>query len=99
MTTAALMPNQTSQTWWREPYIWLVIGGPLVVVCAAIATAAIAFKGQDPVLDKNNAQQAEMMKRLIEAKATKEEMARMQPAMQGRNHAASPLLPKPVNDR
>lgn len=93
MNTATLMQNRTSTTWWREPYIWLVIGGPLVVIFAAIATAVIAFKGQDPVLEKGNVQQAEMMKRLIAAKASKEEIARMQPAMQGRNHAASPLVP------
>ena len=31
--------------------VWLVIGGPLVVVIAGIATAVIAINGADPVLD------------------------------------------------
>ena len=37
--------------WWREPMVWLVIGGPAVVVVAGITTAVIAIRGADPVLD------------------------------------------------
>lgn len=37
--------------WWREPVMWLVVGGPAVVVVAAIVTAMIAIDGADPVLD------------------------------------------------
>ncbi len=37
--------------WWREPVMWLVVGGPAVVVLAAIVTAVIAIDGADPVLD------------------------------------------------
>ncbi len=28
-----------SQVWWRNGYVWMVLGGPAVVVVAAIATA------------------------------------------------------------
>jgi hypothetical protein len=31
--------------------VWLVIGGPSVVVVAGIVTAVIAIRGADPVLD------------------------------------------------
>ncbi len=37
--------------WWREPMMWLVVGGPATVVVAGIATAVIAVRYADPVLD------------------------------------------------
>lgn len=36
--------------WWRHPMVWLVIGGPAIVVVAAIGTAFIAIRGADPVM-------------------------------------------------
>lgn len=59
--------------WWRLPIVWLVIGGPALVVVASFITLALAIKNPDPVLAtpaaKNKAEQ---------------------PAVQGRNHAATP---------
>ena len=60
---------QLSRPWWREPMMWLVLGGPAAVVVAGIATAAIALHSPDPVI--------------------KADAART-PAVQARNHAASP---------
>ena len=57
-----------ARAWWPEPMMWLVVGGPLTVVIAAIGTAVIAIKNVDPVLDTRAGQ----------------------PAVQGRNHAATP---------
>jgi len=37
--------------WWRHPMMWLVVGGPAVVVVAALITAGIAIRYADPVLD------------------------------------------------
>jgi len=59
---------------WREPMLWLVVSGPLVVVVAGIATAVIAWRGADPVV--------------VEATATGG--ASQQPALRARNHAAAP---------
>jgi hypothetical protein len=39
-----------SRPWWREPMMWLVLGGPAAVVVASIATAAIAMHSPDPVI-------------------------------------------------
>lgn len=39
------------EPWWRHGMVWLVIGGPLVVVVAAITTAIIAIRGADPLVD------------------------------------------------
>ncbi|HEX5372873.1 MAG TPA: nitrogen fixation protein FixH [Aquabacterium sp.] len=40
-----------SQPWWTFPIVWMVIGGPAIVVVAGITTAVIAWKHVDPVLD------------------------------------------------
>ncbi len=59
--------------------VWLVLGGPAVVVVAAIGTAVLAYHGADPVLtDAPTAQQAV------------KHLGADTPAMQGRNHAATP---------
>ncbi|HMM87325.1 MAG: nitrogen fixation protein FixH [Gammaproteobacteria bacterium] len=63
--------------WWRVGMVWLVIGGPLTVVVAGIVTAVIAVRGADPVLD-TSARRASMA-----PTATS-------PAVQARNHAATP---------
>jgi uncharacterized protein len=42
--------NEQPRAWWREPMVWLVIGGPLSVVVASTITAVIAWRGADPVL-------------------------------------------------
>jgi uncharacterized protein len=78
---AAIAPR----AWWREPYLWLVIVGPLVVVVAGLVTAAIAVRNPDPVLDARSV-----------APAQKDSRTNLQPAMVGRNHAASPLSVPPV---
>ena len=46
-----LSRDDNQRPWWRYGMVWLVIGGPLTVVIAAIATAVIAIRGADPVLD------------------------------------------------
>jgi hypothetical protein len=38
--------------WWRVPTLWLVLGGPAVVVVAGITTAVIAARGADTVLTR-----------------------------------------------
>lgn len=70
----------TSGPWWRHPMMWLVVGGPLVVVVAAVITAVIAIRGADPVIDTRAEAQAAGRQAL--------------PAVQGRNHAATPA-PRP----
>jgi uncharacterized protein len=42
--------SNTSLPWWRYRMVWLVIGGPAVVVVACIATLVIAVTYPDPVL-------------------------------------------------
>ena len=41
----------TRRPWWRERTMWLVVGGPSVVVLACMATLTLALLNPDPVLD------------------------------------------------
>ena len=80
-TTAVPAAIPTQRPWWRYGMVWMVIGGPLVVVVAGIATAVIAFRGADPVVSGSPAARVQ-----ASSIAT-------QPAMVGRNHAATGQAP------
>ena len=68
------VPEQDDPTpWWRLPIVWMVIGGPLVVVVASFATLAIALRYPDPVISASPTASASEL-----------------PAVQARNHAATP---------
>ena len=60
--------------WWKYRMVWLVIGGPLIVVVASFVTLGLAIKYPDPVLEETSATPAE---------------AAQVPAMQARNHSAT----------
>ena len=40
----------TRRPWWREPMLWLIIGGPCAVVVASFVTLALAIARPDPVV-------------------------------------------------
>lgn len=72
-----------STPWWRIGMVWLVIGGPAVVVVAAISTAVIAVRGADIVLTDLPA--------AMEPGQT--EPSALTPAREARNHAATAARP------
>ena len=78
------MSDNTPKPWWKYGHVWLVISGPLVVVVAGVVTAWIAFTQQDPVLAQDYYRQGLNINQTL---ATQGPLA---PAMQGRNHAATP---------
>jgi len=82
-----------SVAWWRVPQMWLVIGGPAIVVVACAITITIAFSINDPVLDKNAYQRDLAFANQLEGQARIDALAKLQPAHQARNHAASPIVP------
>lgn len=51
-----------TQPWWREPTMWLVVGGPSLVVIASFITLGLAIYYPDPVLDEKAAVQVPAMK-------------------------------------
>jgi hypothetical protein len=42
---------ENSPAWWRLPIVWMVIGGPAIVVVASFTTLALAILNPDPVLE------------------------------------------------
>lgn len=69
------------QPWWRFGMVWMVVGGPAVVVVAGLVTFYLAVSNPDPVLPTYG-QSATQNKGITHA-----------PALQGRNHAATGELP------
>lgn len=90
-------PSTDPQPWYRYPIVWMVIGGPLVVVVASLITAFIAIRGADPVLTREDS---------AAAAVGRDGMDTLSPAIQARNHAATPhereaqdnAAPKPAGD-
>lgn len=85
---------QTPDPWWRVGPMYLVVGGPLVVVAASLVTAVIAVKGADPVLDKAAYQATLAQARRLQGAEREAALIKLQPAHQARNHAASPVVIK-----
>ncbi|TXH87171.1 MAG: nitrogen fixation protein FixH [Rhodoferax sp.] len=80
--------SDASQTWWKNGYVWMVLGGPLAVVVASIATFFIAAGNPDQVIDVT-------AKAAVAPKAgTAPAEDAMVPAMVGRNHATTGGVPE-----
>lgn len=71
---------------WREPMVWLVVGGPAAVVVASFFTLSLAIRHPDPPLDLHAATQ-----RSADDDEPADVRARSGdvPALVGRNHAAT----------
>jgi len=58
--TDFFIPRKTQKDlWYKEPWMLLVVGGPVVVVIAAIATFFIAWHGSDKVVSKDYYKQSQ----------------------------------------
>ena len=79
---------QESAPWWKYGHVWLLISGPAVVVVAGFATAWIALKSPDPVVEADYYRRGIEINRTLAAR----DKAKL-PALQGRNHAATPAQP------
>lgn len=71
-------PDVDIQPWWKYPIVWLMIGGPAVVVVASIVTTIIAINGADPVI------------RTTVSGADTGSKDALMPAAAARNHVATP---------
>ncbi len=74
--------------WYKNPFIWLLIGGPLLVIIASFITAYLAVTNPDPPIEDYYRKGIEINKTLD---AERDGMA---PAVQARNHAQTGLKPK-----
>ncbi|MDO9436627.1 nitrogen fixation protein FixH [Hydrogenophaga sp.] len=88
MSSATLTPL----AWWRVPHMWMVVGGPLMVVVASLVTAYIAVNYADPVIDKAVFESDRAAALALKGPARDQSQVTLQPAQQARNHAAAPVL-------
>ena len=68
----------------EEPYVWMVIGGPLSAVVACIVTAIYIMQGPDAVVPEDRYRASHTINNEI-----KVAQPPMQPAQVGRNHSAT----------
>lgn len=76
--------DTSSGPWWKYGHMWLVLGGPAVVVVAAIITGVIATRGADPVVD------ADYYQKGLNINAQLRVDKSLAPAGAVRNHATTP---------
>lgn len=82
-------PEATKQiVWYKNPFIWLLIGGPILVIIASFITVYLAVTNPDPAIEDYYRKGIEINKTLD---AERDGMA---PAVQARNHAQTGLKPK-----
>ena len=75
--------------WYREPMMWMVLGGPLTVVIASLITYVLVVRGSDPVLERDPISEAQRVGKEL----TPEQRESLAPALKARNHVASPVVP------
>lgn len=80
--------SAASQIWWKNGYVWMVLGGPFAVVVASVVTFFIAVRNPDPVID-TGAKSADVSR--VGGAAAEDAMV---PALLGRNHAATGGMPE-----
>jgi hypothetical protein len=77
-------PTQAAP-WWKHGYVWMILGGPAAVIVAGIATVVIAVRTPDPLVAADYYRRGMEINKTLAAK----DRANL-PALQGRNHAATP---------
>ncbi len=77
-------PTVRSGPWWQYGLVWLIIAGPVLVVLAALFTAWLAVRTPDPVVEEDYYRRGLEINRLLPKEKA------LLPAVQGRNHAATP---------
>jgi hypothetical protein len=76
----------TPAPWWKYGFVWLVIAGPAAVIVASAVTAWIAVRTADPLVAPDAYRRGLEINKTLAAARDKSLM----PALQGRNHAATP---------
>ncbi len=86
-------PPNTDIPWWRIPQVVFVPALLLLGVLATSTMVVISSMDQDPVLDKAVYERELKAAQALQGQARVDALMAVQPAQQGRNHAASPLVP------
>jgi hypothetical protein len=96
------MTIQHSLPWYREPWPWLVMAGPAIVVVAGVHTAIVAFRSSDGVVaddyTSRAGDQSRARARRAGAAARHRRQARSKPARDGvavdARRSKAPLPPR-----
>lgn len=75
MNSGILTQALKKDVWYKEPWLLLVVGGPLLVVCASVITGFIAFRGADQVVAKDYYRQGLMINTNLQRDAKARELA------------------------
>ena len=78
--------RKTAKPWWRFGYMWLVLGGPALVVLASFITLWLAIRWPDPQVNMDASRNTQTLR---EGKGQAQALA---PAVKARNHAATGVL-------
>jgi hypothetical protein len=88
----AMTNEQAGKAWWQYPLLWMVIGGPVVVVVASFVTFWLAWRSPDALVSENYYREGIQINRTLADK-------KLLPALAGRNHAATPADDVPAPRR
>lgn len=75
MNSGILTQPIKKDVWYKEPWLLLVVGGPLLVVLASVITGFIAFRGADQVVAKDYYRQGLMINTNLQRDAKARELA------------------------
>ncbi len=81
---ASTVSGANPRPWWKEPYVWMVISGPLSAVLACIVTAFYIMRGPDAVVSEDRYPVGVEISNQVNTAHPP-----MQPAQTGRNHSAT----------
>lgn len=84
--------EQAVRAWWRYPLLWMVIGGPAVVVVASFLTFWLAWRSPDALVSEDYYREGIEINRTLADR-------KLLPALAGRNHAATPADDVPAPRR
>ncbi len=95
MSNMPLSPtsDKAELAWWRIPHVVFVPALLLFGVLATSTMVVISSMDQDPVLDKEVYERELKAAQALRGQARSDALMAVQPAQQGRNHAASPQPP------
>ena len=82
------MSQPESKPWWKYGHVWMVSGGPLVVVVASFITLYLAMSRPDPVISDDAGRKG--------GEVSKTQESSLAPAIQARNHAQTGVAPKKI---
>ncbi|OIP17763.1 MAG: hypothetical protein AUK51_06675 [Comamonadaceae bacterium CG2_30_59_20] len=88
-------PEKLNDPWWKHGFVWMIIAGPAIVVVAGFITLYLAISRPNEIVDETTYQQGRQSDMSIEARRMESGQA---PAMLGRNHATTGVVPPPSED-